>query len=56
MYQVGLASSIAAKNFRALNPGVQKTLPPRESGAGGPAIEPVDVEERHDVEAAICFR
>jgi len=40
VYQVGLASSISAKNLSALNPGVQKTEPPRESGAERPAISP----------------
>ena len=40
VYQVGLASSICAKNFSALNPGVQKTPPPRDSGAATPAISP----------------
>ena len=40
VYQVGLASSISAKNFSALNPGVQNTLPPRDSGAERPAISP----------------
>ena len=40
VYQVGLASSISAKNLSALNPGVQNTAPPRESGAERPAIRP----------------
>ncbi len=40
VYQVGLASSISAKNLSALNPGVQNTEPPRESGAERPAIRP----------------
>src|ERR1700722_179223 len=40
VYQVGLASSISAKNFSALKPGVQNTAPPRESGAQRPAINP----------------
>ena len=40
VYQVGLASSISAKNFSALKPGVQNTAPPRESGAERPAISP----------------
>ena len=40
VYQVGFASSIQAKNFSALKPGVQKTLPPRDSGASRPAISP----------------
>ena len=40
VYQVGFASSIAAKNFSALNPGVQNTEPPRDSGASRPAISP----------------
>jgi len=40
VYQVGFDSSIQAKNFKALKPGVQKTRPPRESGARRPAINP----------------
>ncbi len=40
VYQVGLASSISAKNLSALNPGVQNTEPPRDSGAERPAISP----------------
>src|ERR1700722_15954282 len=40
VYQVGLASSISAKNFSALKPAVQNTAPPRESGADRPAISP----------------
>ena len=36
----GLASSIPAKNLSALKPGVQNTLPPRDSGAARPAIRP----------------
>ncbi len=39
VYQVGFDSSIA-KNFSALNPGVQNTEPPRDSGASSPAISP----------------
>src|SRR3989344_2826330 len=31
VYQVGLASSIQAKNLSALKPGVQNTLPPAQS-------------------------
>ena len=40
VYQVGLASFIQPKNFRALNPGVQKTWLPAASGASRPAISP----------------
>src|SRR5690606_40591236 len=40
VYQVGCACSIHAKNFSALNPGVQHTWPPAESGASTPAISP----------------
>ena len=40
VYQVGLASSIQAKNFSALNPGVQNTCEPADSGASTPAISP----------------
>ena len=40
VYQVGLASSIQVKNFRALKPGVQNTCEPAESGANTPAIRP----------------
>src|SRR3984885_16221294 len=40
VYQVGLASSISAKNLSALKPGGQNTEPPRESGAQRPAIRP----------------
>ena len=46
-------SSIQPKNFSALKPGVQKIWPPRESGASSAGDQPVDVEQRHDVEAAI---
>ena len=38
MYQVGFDSPIQAKNFKALNLGVQKTLPLCESGAKRPAL------------------
>src|SRR5258708_7240964 len=40
VYQVGLASLTQPKNFNALNPGVQNTDPPAESGASTPAIRP----------------
>src|SRR5271165_3803425 len=40
VYQLGFDSSIAAKNFSALKPGVQNTEPPRDSGAKSPAISP----------------
>src|SRR5580704_14061084 len=40
VYQVGLAASISVKNLSVLNPGVQNTAPPRESGAERPAISP----------------
>ena len=40
VYQVGRASSIQAKNFSALKPGVQKTCEPAASGASTPAIRP----------------
>ena len=49
----GAASSIAAKNFRALNPGVQKIEPPRESGARKPAMRPWMWNRGIDVERAI---
>ena len=38
--QVGLASSIQPKNFRALKPGVQNTCEPAANGAITPAIRP----------------
>ena len=53
VYQVGFASSIPAKNFSALKPGVQNTAPPRDSGAEQAGDQPVDVEQRHDVETAV---
>ena len=40
VYQVGRASLIHPKNFRALKPGVQQTCPPAESGARMPAMSP----------------
>src|ERR1700749_2308653 len=40
VYQVGLPSSISVKNLSVLKPGVQKTEPPRESGAERPAMSP----------------
>src|SRR6185295_15280571 len=40
VYQVGFASSIQAKNFRALKPGAANTVPPADSGANNPAISP----------------
>ncbi len=40
VYQVGLASSIQAKNFKALKPGVQNTCEPAANGASTPAIKP----------------
>ena len=56
VYQVGLASSISAKNLSALNPGVQNTAPPRESGAAKAGDQPVDVEQGHHVERAVIGR
>ena len=38
--QVGRASSIQAKNFSALKPGVQNTMEPADSGVSTPAIRP----------------
>ena len=43
----------SAKNLSALKPGVQQTRPPAESGASTAGDQAVDVEQRHDVEAAI---
>ena len=40
VYQVGRASAIQEKNFRALKPVVQQTSPPADSGARMPAIRP----------------
>jgi len=40
VYQVGAASSIQAKNFSALKPGVQNTRAPAASGESTPAISP----------------
>src|SRR5262249_20181891 len=40
VYQVGCVSPIQPKNFNALNPGVQQTSPPADSGARMPAIRP----------------
>src|SRR6185312_8299423 len=40
VYHVGFASPSHAKNFSALNPGVQHTVPPAESGADSAAISP----------------
>ena len=54
VYQVGLASSIWPKNFSALKPGVQNTEPPRRQRGEQPRDQPVDVEQRHDVEAAVA--
>ena len=56
VYQVGRASSSQRKKLSALKPGVHTTL-----AAGGKRGEhrrdqAVDVEERHDVEAAVCRR
>ncbi len=53
VYQVGFASSIPAKNFSALNPGVQNTAAAARQRRQQPGDQPVDVEQRHDVEAAI---
>ena len=40
VYQVGLASSIQAKNLSALKPGVQNTLPPAQSVDSTEPIRP----------------
>ena len=40
VYHVGRVSAIHEKNLRALNPGVQHTSPPAESGASSEAISP----------------
>src|SRR5687767_11925160 len=40
VYQLGSASSIHWKNFRALKPGVQTTEGPAESGKGTAAMRP----------------
>ena len=40
VYQVGRASSIQPKNFKALKPGVQNTMEPADSGVSTPAIRP----------------
>ena len=40
VYQLGFESSIQAKNFSALNPGVQKMEPPSLRGASTAAISP----------------
>src|SRR5687768_4380277 len=39
-YQVGCTSASQEKNLSALNPGVQHTSPPAESGASNAAINP----------------
>ena len=52
--QVGTRSSSQAKTRSALKPGVQTTVLPARSEAITPCHQPVDVEERHDVEAAIA--
>ena len=50
----GRNSSSHAKNCGALKPGVQTTLePPPTSGASSAGDQPVDVEQRHDVQAAV---
>ena len=40
VYQVGRACSIQPKNFKALNPGVQKMLLPADRGASTAAMSP----------------
>ena len=54
--QVGSTSFSQPKNFETLYPGEHETWPPAESGARIAGDEPMDVEERHDVEAAILRR
>ncbi len=56
VYHVGRTSPIQAKNLSALNPLEHDTSPPAESGARRAAIEAVDVEQRHDHEAAVVRR
>jgi hypothetical protein len=49
----GPASSIQAKNFSALKPGVQNTCGARRQRRQHAGDQAVDVEQRHDVQAAI---
>ena len=56
VYQVGFASSSHWKKCSALKPGVQKTDAPAASDDEHRRDQPVDVEERHDVEAAVVRR
>ena len=56
VYQVGFASSSHWKNFSALKPGVQTTDAPAESDDEHRRDQAVDVEQRHDVQAAVGRR
>ena len=56
MYQVGFASRIQAKKFSALKPGVQNTRAAARKRREQARNQPVNVKQRHDVEAAIGRR
>ena len=55
VYQVGLASSISAKNLSALKPACKDGVAARKRG-GETGDQPMDVEQRHDVERAVVRR
>ena len=54
VYQVGFASSIQAKKRSALKPGVQNTRAAGRQRRQHAGHQAVDVEQRHDVEAAVA--
>ena len=50
VYQVGLHSSIQAKNLSALKPGRAEDLAAGRQRRQHPGDQAVDVEQRHDVQ------
>ena len=54
VYQVGSAASSQAKKRSASKPGAHQTEPPAARLDGDRGDEAVDVEERHDVQAAVA--
>ena len=53
VYQLGCVSSNQAKNFNALNPGVQKILAPAHDTRENGCDQAMDMKQGHHVQAAI---
>ena len=56
VHQLGRTSPSQPKNLNALKPGVQQTAAPAASEDEHRGDQPVDMEQRHDVEADIVRR